>query len=159
MKIAVYPGSFDPVTNGHLNIIKRGALITDKLIVAVLINSNKNPLFSVEERVSMLLEVTKGIKNVEIHSFDGLLIDFVKNKNASFIIRGLRAVSDFEYELQIAQTNHSLDSSIDTIFLATDVEYSYLSSSIVKEVAKYGRTIDNLVPSYVSYKLKEKFHN
>ncbi|TCT16959.1 phosphopantetheine adenylyltransferase [Natranaerovirga pectinivora] len=156
MRIAVYPGSFDPVTLGHLNIIQRSAKLVDKLIVGVLNNSNKSPLFSVEERVNMLNEVTKDMKNVEIEAFDGLLVEFLKKKNASVIIRGLRAISDFEYELQIAQTNNILDPKIDTIFLVTDVEYSYLSSSIVREVAKYGGDISQLVPEYVKEMFEKK---
>lgn len=159
MKTAVYPGSFDPVTLGHVNIIERSAKLVDKLIVGVLNNSHKSPLFSVEERVNMLLEVTKNIKNIEIASFNGLLVDFLKDNNATVIIRGLRAISDFEYELQIAQTNHNLDSSVDTIFLATNVEYSFLSSSIVKEVARYGGDIKQLVPEYVGKEILKKLNS
>ncbi|TCK98322.1 phosphopantetheine adenylyltransferase [Natranaerovirga hydrolytica] len=158
MRTAVYPGSFDPVTLGHINIIKRSSKMVDKLIVGVLNNSNKSPLFSVEERVNMLKEVCKDIENVEIEAFEGLLVEFLKEKNSNIIIRGLRAISDFEYELQIAQTNSSLDPTIDTIFLVTDVEYSYLSSSIVKEVAQYGGNVDQLVPRYISGLLKEKYN-
>lgn len=155
MRIAVYPGSFDPVTNGHINIIERSAKLVDHLIVGVLNNSNKTSLFSIEKRVHMLQKVTNHISNVEIDSFEGLLIDFLMKNNATVIIRGLRAISDFEYELQIAQTNNSLNKEVDTIFLATDVEYSYLSSSIVKEVALYGGDVNQFVPEYIANELKK----
>jgi pantetheine-phosphate adenylyltransferase len=157
MRTAVYPGSFDPVTLGHLNIIERSAKLVDKLIVGVLNNSNKSPLFSVDERVNMLMEVTSNIKNVEIKAFEGLTVDFLKKEHATVVIRGLRAISDFEYELQIAQTNHNLDPNIDTIFLATNVEFSYLSSSIVKEVARYGGDVGQLVPTEIVHLLQKKF--
>ena len=138
MKIGIYPGSFDPVTKGHLDIIRRSSKMVDVLIVAVLKNNSKSPLFSVEERVSMLKEVTKDISNVQIDSFSGLLVDYARKNNASIIVRGLRAVTDFEYELQMSQTNRIMDSDVDTIFLTTSLEYAYLSSSTVKEVAMYG---------------------
>lgn len=154
--IAIYPGSFDPVTKGHLDIIERSAKMADELIVAVLNNNSKSPLFSVKERVNMLNEVTKHIKNVRIDSFSGLLVDFADKSNASVIIRGLRAVTDFEYELQMSQTNRIMDKNIDTIFFTTSLEYAYLSSSIVKEVAFCGGNIDNFVPQYVVEKVKEK---
>ena len=156
MKIAIYPGSFDPVTKGHLDIIERSAKMVDVLIVAVLNNGSKFPLFSVDERVNMLREVTKEIENVKIDSFSGLLVDFAKNKNASIIIRGLRAVTDFEYELQMAQTNRIMDNSIDTIFLTTSLEYAYLSSSTVKEVALNGGNVEKFVPTYVVRKIEDK---
>ncbi|MBQ3545230.1 MAG: pantetheine-phosphate adenylyltransferase [Lachnospiraceae bacterium] len=156
MKIAIYPGSFDPVTKGHLDIIERSAKMVDVLIVAVLNNGTKSPLFSVEERVNMLREVTKDIKNVKIDSFSGLLVDYAKKAGASIIIRGLRAVTDFEYELQMAQTNRIMDNSIDTIFLTTSLEYAYLSSSTVKEVARYGGNVEHFVPEYVVKKIEDK---
>ena len=138
MRRAIYPGSFDPATYGHIDMIERSAKIVDELVVAVLRNSAKNPLFSVEERVSMLEEITEHLPNVYIRSFDGLLIDYAREVGASIIVRGLRAVTDFEYELQIAQTNRIVNSQIDTVFLTTSLEYAYLSSTIVKEVASYG---------------------
>ena len=157
MRTGVYPGSFDPVTNGHLDIINRSALIVDRLIVAVLNNNSKTPLFSANERVNMLKEVTKDIPNVEIFSFSGLLVDFMKKCDAKIVFRGLRAITDFEYELQMSQTNRLLDSSIDTIFLNTNLKYSYLSSSMVKEVAHYGGDISKFVPEIVVPKVYEKY--
>lgn len=157
MRTAIYPGSFDPVTYGHIDIIRRASAMVDKLIIGVLRNSTKTPLFSVEERVNMLREVTKGIDNVEIRSFDGLLIDFARNTNARIIVRGLRAVTDFEYELQLAQTNKAVYPEIDTLFLVTSVEYSYVSSSVVREVASYSGDISKFVPACVTKKLIDKF--
>lgn len=157
MKVGIYPGSFDPVTLGHIDIIKRASKITDKLVVAVLKNNGKNPLFSVEERIAMLKESVKDIKSIEVESFDGLTVDFAKKMNASVIIRGLRAVTDFEYELQLAQTNRELYSEIDTVFLLTNLRYSYLSSSTVKEVASYGGDISKFVTTEVANKLIEKY--
>lgn len=157
MRVAVYPGSFDPVTMGHLDIINRSALLADKLIVGVLNNNSKTPLFSVDERVNMLKEVTQKIQNVEVMSFSGLLVDFVDSLGAKFVIRGLRAITDFEYELQMSQTNRMLNSSIDTIFLNTNLKYSYLSSSMVKEVAQYGGDIGEFVPEQVIAKVYEKY--
>lgn len=133
MATAVYPGSFDPVTRGHLDIIKRAAKINDHLIVAVLINSAKHPLFTVEERVALLQECCKGIPNVTVESFDGLTVEFAKKRHASVMVRGLRAVTDFENEIQLAQTNHALMPGIETMFLATSIKWSYLSSTIVKK--------------------------
>ncbi len=141
MKTAIYPGSFDPVTLGHYDIIERSSQIFDRLIVGVLNNSAKSPLFSVEERVKMLKDVTKELPNVEIKSFDGLLIDFARENQAQVIVRGLRAVTDFEYELQMAQMNRVIAPEIDTLFLTTNLKYAYLSSSIAKEVAMYGGDI------------------
>ena len=149
MKAAIYPGSFDPVTYGHLDIIKRSAEIFDELIVSVLNNKTKSPLFSVEERVKILKEATKDIPNVKVESFSGLLIDYAKEKDIHVSIRGLRAITDFEYELQIAQTNHKLNPFVDTIFLTTSVEYSYVSSSIVREIASYGGDISQFVPESI----------
>ncbi len=154
--VAIYPGSFDPVTKGHLDIIERSSKMVDKLIVAVLNNNSKSPLFSVDERVNMLKEVTKGMENVEIDCFSGLLVDFARKCDASVIIRGLRAVTDFEYELQMSQTNRVMDKEVDTIFLTTSLEYAYLSSSMVKEVAFCGGNVDYFVTPYVAEKIKEK---
>ena len=145
MVTAIYPGSFDPVTRGHLDIIKRAAKINDKLIVAVLINSAKDPLFTIEERVELLKECCKDIPNVTVESFDGLTVDFAKKKHASVMVRGLRAVTDFENEIQLAQTNHALMPGIETMFLATSIKWSYLSSTIVKEAARYGSNISKFV--------------
>ena len=158
MKSAIYPGSFDPVTYGHLDIIKRASDIVDHLTVAVLNNSTKTPLFSVEERVNILREVTKDIPNVSVESFSGLLIDYAKEKDIHVSVRGLRAITDFEYELQIAQTNHKLSNGqLDTIFLTTSLEYSYLSSSSVKEIASFNGDITQLVPEYVAKLVYEKY--
>lgn len=158
MKRAIYPGSFDPVTNGHVDIILRSSKIVDKLIVSVLNNSAKKLLFSVEERVSMLKELTKDLPNVEVTSFDGLLVDYMREIDASIIVRGLRAVTDFEYELQIAQTNHIENTDIETIFLTTNLQYSYLSSTIVKEFASYGGDISKFVPEQFVDRIYEKYN-
>ncbi len=158
MKRAIYPGSFDPVTNGHVDIILRSSKIVDRLIVGVLNNSAKKSLFSVEERVSMLKELTKDLPNVEVTSFDGLLVDYMREIDASIIVRGLRAVTDFEYELQIAQTNHIENSDIETIFLTTNLQYSYLSSTIVKEFASYGGDISKFVPEQFVDRIYEKYN-
>jgi len=156
MVIAVCSGSFDPVTNGHLDIISRGARIFDKVIVAVLVNSKKKSLFSVEERVELLRQATAGMENVEIDSFEGLLIEYMQKRGARVIIRGLRAVSDFEYEMQVASINKKLDEEVETFFMMTNNQYSYLSSSIVKEVASYKANVSDLVPPVVEKALKEK---
>lgn len=158
MRIGIYPGSFDPITFGHLDIILRSSKLVDKLIIGVLINSAKNPIFSSEERVEMIKLVTKDIPNVEVESFEGLLVDYADLKQADVIVRGLRAITDFEYELQIAQTNHKINSNIDTIFLTTSVEFAYLSSSVVREIAKYGGDIHKFVPDIVADKIYEKYH-
>ena len=159
MKRAVYPGSFDPVTKGHLDIIERAATIVDELVVGVLNNNVKTPLFS-EERVNMLIDVTRHIPNVRVEAFSGLSVEFVKKCNASFIVRGLRAVTDFEYELQMAQTNRSIDREVDTLFLTTALNYAYISSTIVKEVASYGGDISGFVPpsvvEQVYHKIEQK---
>lgn len=155
--IAVCPGSFDPVTLGHLDIITRGAKVFDKVIVAVLNNRNKEPLFTVEERMQLLKDTTKDLPNIEIDHFNGLLIDYVKKKNASTIIKGLRAVSDFEYELQMASINRKLDKDVETFFMMTNNKYSYLSSSIVKEIAKYHAPVADLVPDIVEEALRKKY--
>ncbi|MCA1029952.1 pantetheine-phosphate adenylyltransferase [Bacillus timonensis] len=155
--IAVCPGSFDPITFGHLDIIKRGAKVFDKIYVVVLNNSSKQPLFTVEERCQLIREVTKDLKNVEVDSFRGLLMDYARSKKANAILRGLRAVSDFEYEMQITSMNRVLDDKIETFFIMTNNQYSFLSSSIVKEVAKYHGNISELVPKVVEESLMKKF--
>lgn len=153
---AIYPGSFDPVTLGHLDIVKRASQTVDELIVGVLNNGGKTPLFTIDERVSMLEEVTAGLSNVKVMSFSGLLVDFARQTEATIVVRGLRAISDFEYELQMAQTNHKLNPQVDTMFLATGLEYSYLSSTIVKEVAFFDGDISEFVPESVIGRVKEK---
>ena len=158
MKTAIYPGSFDPVTLGHVDIIKRSANLAEHLIVGVLNNSTKTPLFSVDERVNMLKEVTKDISNVEILSFSGLLVDFAQEHHVQVIIRGLRAVTDFEYELAMSQTNRVANPNIDTIFLNTSLKYAYLSSSMVKEMAMYGGNISKFVPEQIISRVYEKYN-
>ncbi|MBO5278582.1 MAG: pantetheine-phosphate adenylyltransferase [Lachnospiraceae bacterium] len=157
MKRAIYPGSFDPVTFGHLDVIERSLKITDELIVGVLQNSSKNPLFSVEERVTMLKEATSHIPHVRVEAFDGLLVDFAVKSEATTIVRGLRAITDFEYELQMSQINTALNHDVDTVFLTTRLQYAYLSSSIVKEVALMGGDISKFVPENVMKRVYEKF--
>jgi len=158
MKKAIYPGSFDPPTFGHLDMIKRSAQMVDELNVAVLKNNAKNPLFSVEERVTMLRELTHQFSNVTVGVFEGLTAEYARQVGATVIVRGLRAVTDFEYELQIAQTNHVLNESIDTMFLVSNLRYSYLSSTIVKEVASYGGDISNFVPESIIDKIYKKYN-
>lgn len=155
--IALYPGSFDVATNGHLDLIQRAATLFDKVIVAVATNMDKLPVFSVEERVETLKEITRHIPNVEVTSFDGLTVEFAKQIGANCIIRGLRAVSDFEYELQLALMNRELNEEIETIFMVPSVSHSFLSSSLVKEVASMGGDISEFVPPAVERRLKEKF--
>ena len=157
MKIGIYPGSFDPITYGHIDIIERASLITDKLIVSVLNNPDKNPLFTVEERVVMIKEAVSGKENIEVESFEGLTVDYCRMKGASFMIRGLRAVTDFEYELQLAETNRVLYDKVDTVFLLTNLNYAYLSSSAVKQVLRYGGDISKFVPKYIEDRLREKY--
>ncbi len=149
MKIAVYPGSFDPMTNGHLDIIKRAAKTFDKVYVAILNNSAKTPAFPLSQRIDWLKRATKELDNVEIDSFSGLLVNYANEKNANIIIKGLRAVSDFEYEFQMALTNRALSPNIETMFLMTNGKYSYLSSSIVKEIARFGGSLNGLVPDFM----------
>ncbi|RKO63866.1 pantetheine-phosphate adenylyltransferase [Caldibacillus debilis] len=156
-RIAVCPGSFDPITNGHVDIIKRGARIFDRIYVCVLNNSAKKALFSVEERLKLIKDATKEIGNVHVDAYNGLLVDYAKKVNAQVILRGLRAVSDFEYEMRITAMNKKLNEEVDTFFIMTKKEYSFLSSSIVKEVAKYNGDISDLVPPSVERALKEKF--
>lgn len=156
-KVAVCPGSFDPITYGHLDIIRRGAKVFDTVYVVILNNSSKKPLFSLEERIGLIQEVTKGIDNVIVDSHQGLLIDYARSKKACTILRGLRAVSDFEYEMQITSMNRVLDENIETFFMMTNNQYSFLSSSIVKEVAKYKGEISELVPKVVENALVKKF--
>ncbi len=154
---AVYPGSFDPLTNGHIDIIKRAAKLYDEISVAVLINTNKKELFSIEERVKLIENEIKDLPNVRVDSFHGLLVDYCEANEIGVIIRGLRAVSDYEYEMQIAQMNRSLSQAVETVFLMTNTKYSFLSSSIVKEVARFGGNIAEIVPRPVAEKLKEKY--
>ena len=154
---AVYPGSFDPVTNGHFDIMARASEAVDELIVGVLENRAKNALFSVEERVKMLQIITKDLPNVRVESFKGLSVDFAKKQGAGFIVRGLRAITDFDYELQMAQTNRIMAPEVDTIFLTTSLEYAYLSSTTVKEVASYGGDITKFVPEHVAKAVMAKY--
>ena len=156
MKVAVYPGSFDPVTNGHVDIIERASPLFDQLIVTVAQNLEKKPLFSVNERVEMLKAVTSSISNVQIDTFEGLLVNYLKKQESKIIVKGLRAVTDFEIELQMALINKKL-SGVETVFLVTSTEYSYLSSSIVKEIASLGGCVEGLVPKEVEKRLREKF--
>ncbi|HCJ10151.1 MAG TPA: pantetheine-phosphate adenylyltransferase [Clostridiales bacterium] len=157
MQLAICPGSFDPVTNGHLDIIERSSRIFDKVLVVVFTNPLKSPLFSVEERVEMLREVTRDLANVEVDHSDGLLSDYALSKDAKVIVKGLRAVSDFEMEFQMARMNQKLAPSVETVFMMTSTEFSYLSSSIVKEVARFGGCVRELVPEVVAQRLAEKF--
>lgn len=156
MPTAIYPGSFDPVTRGHLDVIKRASRMFDKVIVSVLINSAKNPLFTVEERAELLRECCRELHNVEIKTFEGLTVNFAKANHAAVMVRGLRAVTDFEDEIQLAQTNHALMPGIETVFLATSIKWSYLSSTIVKEAAHYGSDVSKFVTPNVEAALREK---
>ena len=156
-KRAVYPGMFDPVHNGHLDLIQRSLRIFDELIVAVVANPDKNPLFSIKERLEMLDEVTGGLANLRITSFDGLLIDLVARERADCVVRGIRAVSDFEYEFQMALMNRKLRDSVETVFMMPHEKYTYISSRLIKEVASYGASVAGLVPAEVGKRLTEKF--
>ena len=156
MKKAIYPGSFDPVTLGHLDVIRRASQLFDHLVIAVLHNSAKTPLFSVEERVKMLEEATKDIPNVEVKAFGGLTVEFARECGANALVRGLRAITDFEYELQMAQTNRVLAPDVDTVFLTTSLEYAYLSSTIMKEVANFGGDLSKFAPSEITEAVEEK---
>ena len=154
MKSAIYPGTFDPMTYGHLDILKRAANIFDEVVVSVLDNKEKTPLFSVDERVNILKEATKELPNVKIESFGGLLSDYCKEKNIYVVVRGLRAVTDFEYELQMSQMNRKLsDNKLDTVYFNTSLKYSYLSSSSVKQIAQFGGDLTDFVPEFVALKL------
>lgn len=157
MRIAIYPGSFDPITNGHLDIIQRASRLYDKVVVGVLRNGGKNPVFEPEERVSMIREVTADMKNVEVDSFKGLLVDFAKEKNANVIIKGLRTTMDFEYEFQMALLNKALNPEYETMFMMTDSKYSYISSSMVKELAGFKGDLTGLVPNGIINKIQEKY--
>ena len=156
--LAIYPGTFDPVTNGHLDIIQRGAEIFERIIVAVASSRNKNPLFSLEERVEMLKKTTAEYKGVAVETFDGLLVDYARTKGARVIIRGLRAVSDFEYEFQLALMNRKLNSEVDTFFVMPSEKYVYLNSGLIKEISRMGGDIASLVPEEVQNKLKAKYN-
>jgi len=155
-KIAIYPGTFDPVTFGHIDVIKRAASLFDEVIVSVAVSSPKKALFTVKERVGMLKNITSKFRNVGISSFNGLLVNYAKSKNASAIVRGLRAVSDFEYELQMALTNRKLNENITTVFLMPNEKYSYLNSTLVREIAAYGGDLSSFVPREIAKKLREK---
>ncbi|SEI72933.1 Phosphopantetheine adenylyltransferase [Bhargavaea ginsengi] len=157
-KMGVVPGSFDPVTNGHLDIIRRASRVFGEIRVCVLNNSSKNPLFTVDERIGLIREATADIANVKVESYSGLLVDYAKGVGATAIVRGLRAVSDFEYEMQITSMNKVLEEEIETFFMMTNNQYSFLSSSIVKEVAKYGADTADLVPPVVEQALREKYN-
>lgn len=156
-RTAVYPGTFDPITNGHLSIVNRALKIFDKLVIAILNNPFKAPLFSLQERIDMIQRALKERTNVEVDSFDGLLVDYVVKKNSNVILRGLRALSDFEYEFQMALMNRKLNREVQSIFLMTDYKWFYTSSTIIKEAAGLGGDISGLVPAFVNDKLKEKF--
>jgi pantetheine-phosphate adenylyltransferase len=158
-RTAVYPGTFDPITNGHLSIVKRGLQIFDKLIVCILHNPNKRALFTVDERAQMIKESVKGLENIEIDSYYGLLVDYVMSKKSNVILRGIRAMSDFEYEFQMALINRKLNRQIQSVFLMTDYKWFYTSSTIIKEAASFGGEISGLVPRIVHEKLKEKFND
>lgn len=155
--IAVYPGTFDPVTKGHIDLVERSLTIFDRVIVAIAANPKKEPLFSLEERIALFKEVAKKYRNVAIEGFDGLLVDYVRQKKAVAIIRGLRAVSDFEYEMQMALMNRRLDHNIETVFLMPNEEYSFITSTIVREAASYGGDVSSLVPKVVVENLKKKY--
>lgn len=157
MRIAVYPGSFDPITNGHLDIIERASRLYDKLVVGVLSNGSKKPLFTAEERVVMIRRVTEHLENVEVDTFTGLLVDFAKDKGATVIVKGLRTVADFEYEFQMALLNKSLNPEYETMFMMTNTKYSYISSSMVKELAGFKGNLAGLVPCEIIEQIKEKY--
>lgn len=156
MKTAIYPGSFDPITKGHLDVLKRASSIFDKIIVAVLINSSKKSFLPIEDRIKLIKESCEGLENIEVDSFDGLTIDYARKKNSNVLIRGLRAVSDFEYEMQLSQTNSALAPDISTVFLITKPKYNFISSSTIKEIAKMKGDISKFVPPPVTEYLKEK---
>lgn len=157
MRIAVYPGSFDPVTNGHIDVIERASRIFDKVIIAVGDNPEKKPLFTTQERVEMIKDATKSLKNIEVEGFKGLLIDYIRKKGSKIIVRGLRAVSDFEFEFQRALLNRKINGDVETIFIMTKEDYVYLNSSIIKEMAMFHGSVKKLVPAIVEKKLREKY--
>ena len=159
MKIAIYPGTFDPITNGHLDIIERAIKVFDTVIVTIARNSSKNPLFSDKERLEMIREVVKGMKQVEVDSFDGLLVNYAKKRNATAVLRGLRAISDFEYEFQLALTNRKLNDTLETVFLMPSERYTYLNSTIVREIARLGGDVTDFVPPLVKKAFDKKFKN
>jgi len=156
-KKAIYPGTFDPLTFGHLDLIKRGLKVSDELIVAVAVSMDKAPLFSLEERLKMLKEATKDLKRVTVESFEGLIIEYAKKKHVTMVIRGLRMISDFEYEFQMALTNRKIEEGIETVFMMPNESYSYLSSKLIKEVARLGGDLKAFVPGFVEKRLKEKY--
>ena len=156
MKTAIYPGTFDPVTNGHVDILERAMKLFDKVIITIARNSAKNPLFTEQERLDMIAEVVKGYKNVEVDSFDGLLVEYAKRKKAAAIVRGLRAISDFEFEFQMALMNRKLDDTVETVFLMPSERYTYLNSSIVREIARLGGDVSGFVPPLVRVTLERK---
>jgi len=156
-KTAIYPGFFDPITNGHLSIVTRGLEIFDKLIISILNNPQKAPLFSIDERISMIKQAVQNEQNIEVDTFGGLLVDYVIQKKANIILRGLRALSDFEYEFQMALMNRKLNRDVQSVFLMTDYKWFYISSTIIKEAASFGGDVSGLVPEFVNDKLKEKF--
>jgi pantetheine-phosphate adenylyltransferase len=157
-KVAIYPGSFDPITNGHIDMVERGLRLFDKIIVCIMCNPGKETLFTIEERLEMIRESLKKFPNLEIDSFDGLLVDYGAKRNANAILRGMRAVSDFEYEFQLALMNRKLNRKIQTVFLMTGFRWIFTSSSIIKEAASFGGDVTGMVPSMVNKKLKEKFN-
>ena len=156
-KIAIYPGFFDPITNGHLSIVTRGLEIFDKLIISILNNPQKVPLFSIDERISMIKQALQDKPNIEVDTFSGLLVDYVIQKKSNIILRGLRALSDFEYEFQMALMNRKLNRDVQSVFLMTDYKWFYISSTIIKEASSFGGDVSGLVPEFVNEKLKEKF--
>ncbi|MFH1350927.1 MAG: pantetheine-phosphate adenylyltransferase [Pseudomonadota bacterium] len=156
-KTAIYPGTFDPITNGHISVVSRALKIFDRLVIAILTNPQKMPLFSLDERIAMIKEALKEKSTIEVESFDGLLVDYVANKNSNIILKGLRAMSDFEYEFQMALMNRKLNREIQSVFLMTDYKWFYISSTIIKEAARFGGDISGLAPPIVCKKLKEKF--
>lgn len=157
MKVAIYPGSFDPVTKGHLDVLERASSIFDKVIIVVSVNTNKQSFISAEDRISLIKECVKHLKNVEVDSYNGLTVDYAKSKGADVLIRGLRAVSDFEYEMQLSQVNHALDSEINTVFLITKPEYNFISSSTIREIAIMRGDISKFVPAPVKKFLEDKY--